>query len=129
MTVPFSQSDDPAVRSVEKYLEWGEGQLFAALGAELVGGGLGLGSEDQDANERFARKWFSRNVDELRSKICFTPQAQALMGAKGDRTAEAVTIAELLSEATSLGSHPSMLVSVLITRMGLTMFCRDATPR
>ncbi|MEU3549432.1 hypothetical protein [Streptomyces longwoodensis] len=129
MTVPSGRSDDPAVEGVEKFLEWSEEQLFAALGAELVGGGLGLGGEDQDANERFARKWFSRNVDELRSKICFTPQAQGLMGSKGDRTVEAATIAELLSEATSLGSHPSMLVSVLIARMGLTMFCRDATPR
>ena len=127
MAAPGEGSDVPVGSVIEKYLDWTEEQLYAALGGELIGGGLGVGGEDEEANGRFARNWFSRNLDDLRSKVCLTPQAQAIMGSKGDRVVEVSTIADLLSQATSMGSHPSLIVSVLIARIGLEAFCRDVT--
>ncbi|MEI5101850.1 hypothetical protein RB200_29230 [Streptomyces sp. PmtG] len=115
--------------SVEEYWSRSDDELYALLGAELLGVGPGLSPADDEDKRRFGQRWFANKHRELQSKICHHERAQAFIGTTGsDRLLDACAIQELLQQ--SIGDPTtSALIAVLVARVGLGTFCRDAPAR
>jgi hypothetical protein len=99
-------------------------ELYALLGAELLGEALGLSPEDEDEQRRFGKQWFADKHRELQRKICHHERVQPFLGTSGsDRVIDVAAIAELLTD--DLGPT-SAIVAVLVARIGLGAFCQNA---
>lgn len=94
-------------------------ELYAALGAQLLGQGLGAGAMDDDQNRRFGMRWFDERIDQFRDAVCDT---KIVAGLTGDFTADATALASALP----LGDDKilALTIAAIILRRGLTEFCR-----
>jgi hypothetical protein len=115
------------MNEVDVTLVWNssEDQLFELLGAELLGGGLGVGADDPEHASRFARKWFLSRRNKLREKLCGKTIVESMTTESGARMVEITTIMELMGQ--EFGSDQvHLLLAVLLLRQGLTTLCGDA---
>ncbi|MFD3679444.1 hypothetical protein [Streptomyces sp. NPDC058613] len=115
--------------TVEEYWSRSDDELYALLGAELLGEGVGLSPADDEDKRRFGQQWFANKHRELQSKICHHERAQALMGTTGsDRLLDAYALQELLQQ--SIGDPTTAtLIAILVARVGLGTFCHNAPTR
>uniref|UniRef100_A0AAU2JGT1 Uncharacterized protein n=1 Tax=Streptomyces sp. NBC_00049 TaxID=2903617 RepID=A0AAU2JGT1_9ACTN len=112
--------------TVESYWDKTDDELYALLGAELLGDGLGLAPEDEENHRTFGKEWFANKHHEFQRRICHHDKAQALLGTtSSDRLIDAFTVQELLAD---FDSDPKTvaLIAVLVGRVGLGAFCRNA---
>ncbi|MBQ0977848.1 MULTISPECIES: hypothetical protein [Micromonospora] len=113
--------------TVEQYWTKTDDELYALLGAELLGEGVGLSPEDDESHRRFGKEWFSNKHRELQRKVCHDERIQPLLGTTGsDRLVDAITVAETLRLLDDASLPAIGLVAVLIARVGLGEFCRNA---
>ena len=115
--------------TVEEYWSRSDDELYALLGAELLGAGVGLSPADDEDKRRFGQQWFANKHRELQSKICHHERTRALMGTTGsDRLLDACALQEVLQQ--SFGDPTTAaLIAVLVARVGLGTFCHNAPPR
>ncbi|MFE1455834.1 hypothetical protein ACFW7K_12695 [Streptomyces sp. NPDC058735] len=112
--------------TLDIYADKTDDELYTLLGAELLGEGLGLSPEDEDAHCRFGRQWFQSKHRELQRKICHQERIQGLLGTtSSDRLLDAAAVYEVLQH---LGEEPSTagVLAVLVARVGLGTFCVNA---
>ncbi|MFJ6900609.1 hypothetical protein [Streptomyces hokutonensis] len=115
--------------TVEEHFQKSDDELYALLGAELLGEGLGLSPEDEDSQRRFGKQWFANKRRELQQKICFHEKARHLLGtSSSDRLIDAYTVYELLGHF-DYDPKTAALVAVLVARVGLGSFCHNAQPQ
>ncbi|MET9678756.1 hypothetical protein [Streptomyces coeruleorubidus] len=115
--------------TVEEYFQKSDDELYALLGAELLGEGFGLSPDDEEDKRRFGKKWFENKRRELQRTICHHEQAQPLIGTSGsDRLIDAYAIQELLKEFAG-DPTTAALIAVLVARVGLGAFCHNAPPQ
>ncbi|SBV25565.1 hypothetical protein GA0070620_1042 [Micromonospora krabiensis] len=113
--------------TVEQYWTKTDDELYALLGAELVGEGIGLSPEDDENHRRFGQEWFSSKHRELQRKICHDERIQPLLGTTGsDRLIDAITVYETLRLIEDASLSTIGMLAVLISRVGLGEFCRNA---
>ncbi|MFD3874421.1 hypothetical protein [Streptomyces sp. NPDC058623] len=111
---------------VESYWNKTDEELYALLGAELLGDGLGLSPEDEESHRKFGKKWFTSKHDELQRRICHDEKAQSFLGTTStDRVIDAVTVYELIGDFAG-DAKTAALIAVLVGRVGLGTFCRNA---
>ncbi|MES9536415.1 hypothetical protein AB0C21_04195 [Spirillospora sp. NPDC049024] len=107
-----------------EYQGMSDDELYTLLGAELLGEGVGLSPEDEEEQRRFGKQWFTDKHRDLQRKICHHERIQPFLGTSGsDRVIDAAAIAELLTD--DFGPT-SVIVAVLIARIGLGAFCQNA---
>ncbi len=110
---------------VNQYLYRTDDELFEELGAKLLGDGLGIGSDNPEKFRTFGKNWFDGKRKEFQRQICNDTRVQSLIrSSNGDRLVEAVTLADLLSSIAGDTVHPALL-AVLVTRVGLGVFCAN----
>jgi hypothetical protein len=99
-----------------------EEQLLTELGRELLGTGIGFGSEDPDRLRRFAQGWIERNREKIRAAICDDPTLRELFQRDlADRLTEAATVLDALS---ALAGRPAVsLLSTILLRRGFDGVC------
>ncbi|UGT63183.1 hypothetical protein [Nocardia asteroides] len=104
---------------LELLAESDDEELYAALGAQLLGQGLGAGVVDDDQHRRFGMRWFEERIDRFREAVCDT---QIVAGLTGDFTADVTAVASALP----LGDDRilALTIAAIILRRGLTEFCR-----
>lgn len=112
--------------TVEEYWTKSDDELYAVLGAALLGEGLGLSPEDADEFRRFGREWFANKHRELQRRICHHDRVQDLLGTTGsDRLLDAGAIYEILRRLGDDSVNAAVL-AVLVARVGLGAFCDNA---
>lgn len=97
-----------------------ERELFATLGAELLGAGLGAGAQDSDDYRRFGQQWFDDRIDKLRDVLCGTRIAKEL---SGDFPGDVVDIAALTLPLTGNNHLLAITVAAIVLRRGMATFC------
>jgi hypothetical protein len=114
---------------ITSYSERSDDELYELLGAALLGTGtVGISPEEQDRNRRFGKQWFDRQYAELQRRICTQKTVQDLVGqSRSDRMVDAGTIAGLLAQQEDFGPN-SLLIGVLVARIGLSVFCAGVEP-
>jgi hypothetical protein len=112
--------------TLEQYRDKTDDEIYEILGAMLQGEGLGLGPSDRRRHRKFGREWFEGRHRELQRRICHDPRLQGFLGAStSDRLVDAAAIYEVLQQiGEDLVALP--LLSVLIARVGLSEFCKNA---
>lgn len=111
--------------ALNDYWEMGDDELYALLGAALLGTRLGVSPEEQDRDRRFGKQWLERQTSELRRRICTDKRVRGLLGTTtSDRFIDAVTIAQLLGEHDDYAIN-APLIAVLLARVGLGTFCAN----
>ncbi|MGX1564877.1 hypothetical protein [Streptomyces sp. NPDC055506] len=111
--------------TIEDYWDKSDDELYALLGSELLGDGLGLSPEDEEEKRRFGKQWFTNKHRELQRRICPHEQVRALSGSSGsDRLLDAYAILELVKQFTG-DPTTAAVIAVLVARIGLGAFCRD----
>ncbi|MGW5924202.1 hypothetical protein ACWFPY_34860 [Nocardia fluminea] len=100
-----------------------EDELYALLGAELLGRGFGAGAIDDDQNRRFGMQWFEDRVDGFRGAVCTTKVTAALTG---EFNTDAAALAGVLPIQDN--KILALTVAAIILRRGLTAFCRTQEP-
>ncbi|MFF3846664.1 hypothetical protein [Streptomyces sp. NPDC002328] len=112
--------------TVESYWDKTDDELYALLGAELLGEGLGLSPEDEESHREFGKEWFADKHAELQRRICHHEKAQAFLGTTStDRLIDAFTVQELIADFAG-DAKTTVLIAVLVGRVGLGVFCRNA---
>ncbi|GHA54272.1 hypothetical protein GCM10010372_63050 [Streptomyces tauricus] len=112
--------------TVESYWDKTDDELYALLGAELLGEGLGLSPEDEEGQREFGREWFADKHAELQRRICHHEKVQPFLGTTStDRLLDAITVQELIADFAG-DAKTAVLIAVLVGRVGLGMFCRNA---
>ncbi|MGH3611050.1 MAG: hypothetical protein ACRDRK_00205 [Pseudonocardia sp.] len=111
------------------YWDCDDDELYELLGAALLGtGAVGISPEEQDRNRRFGKRWFDRQYHELQQRVCTQKTVRDLIGQPtSDRLVDAGTVAGLLAQQDDYGAN-SVLIAVLITRIGLSAFCANVKP-
>jgi hypothetical protein len=102
-------------------LDEDEDDLLVELGRELLGEGLGFGSEDFDRARRFAAQWLSAHQESLRRQICTAWSAEFADGKLGSRTLELATIIDAIDAA--YGRPVVNVVAVIVLQRGIAAFC------
>ncbi len=111
---------------VEAYRAKSDEELYALLGAALLGEGPALSPDDEEQRRRFGRQWFANKRRELQRRICHHERARPLLGTTGsDRLIDAVAVYEVLGQADE-DPTTAALVAVLVARVGLGTFCHNA---
>jgi hypothetical protein len=105
-------------------LDEDEDDLLIELGRELLGDGLGFGSEDFDRARRFAARWLSAQQKSLRRQICTTWSAELAAGKLGSRALELATIIDAIDAA--YGRPVINVVAVILLQRGIGAFCGTA---
>lgn len=109
---------------VDEYLDKSEKELYQLLGATLLGEGVGFGPGDAARFGKFGKKWFDEKWEELRSRICGNSAVKALAESpESDRVVQVSTLTDLLGTIEGESSH-TLLLAVLITKLGLNTLCR-----
>jgi hypothetical protein len=112
--------------SVEEYWGNSDEELYALLGAALLGEGVGLSPEDEESERQFGKQWFIKKHRELQRRICHHEQVQGLIGTSGsERLIDAYAIQELLGDFAG-DPTTAALIAVLVARVGLGSFCHNA---
>lgn len=112
--------------TVEQYWGKSDDELYALLGAELLGEGLGLSDDDEDDCRRFGKEWFAKKHRELQRTICHHDRVRPFIGTTGsDRLLDAAAIYEALQHAGEDVTTAAVL-AVLVARVGLGSFCQNA---
>ncbi|WP_043661500.1 hypothetical protein [Nocardia thailandica] len=98
-------------------------ELYALLGAELLGVGFGAGAMDDDQNRRFGMQWFEDRIESFRDTVCATEVMAALTG---EFNTDAAAIAGVLPIQDN--KILALTVAAIILRRGLAAFCRNRLP-
>ncbi|NEA37448.1 hypothetical protein [Streptomyces sp. SID13031] len=115
--------------TVEAFWDSSDDELFARLGAGLLGEGLGISPDEQESHRRFGMTWFANKRRDLQQIVCHAEVMQGLLGtSRSDRIIDAAAVYELLQEN---GHDPvnAAVLAVLIARVGLGAFCATAPPK
>jgi hypothetical protein len=112
--------------TLEQYRDKTDDELYELLGAALQGEGLGLGPSDRRRHRKFGKEWFEQRHRELQRRICHDHRLQGFLGSSlSDRLVDAAAVYEVLQQiGDDVVAIP--LVSVLIARVGLSEFCKNA---
>lgn len=113
---------------VDEYTEKPDDELYALLGASLLGDSLGATPSDPDRPRRFGLEWFNGQLGTLRSRICAHERLKGAAGTNvSDRVIDAYALYEILGD---FGGNPTntALVAVLIARIGVGTLCSGHTP-
>jgi hypothetical protein len=94
--------------------------LFAVLGAQLLGEGLGAGAHDDDEYRRFGQRWFDDQVDDIRKAVCGSKIAREL---SGDFPADVTAVAALTLPASGNNHLLALTVAAIVIRRGVATFC------
>jgi hypothetical protein len=102
-------------------------ELYALLGASLMGDGIGLGPGYRSGDRQFGREWFENKRQDLQDRICDHRAVQPLLGnTSSDAFIDVVTVGEIVQIAlkgSELDAIQVGLVAVLVARTGLHLFC------
>ena len=110
---------------IDEYLSKSDRELFQQLGAVLLGQGPGFGPTDGTRFGKFGKKWFNDKLEVYRGKLCGHPAVQALIESpESNRAIQVSALVDILSSIENESSH-TLLVAVLITKLGLDSLCRD----
>ena len=108
----------------ERFDDFDEDELYAELGAELLGKRLSFGPEDFGRYRAYAAKWFKEHLQEMRNVVCGTTAVIALRSTDGrDRAIEAATVADCL--VTLYGKPAAAVAGVLLVRRGVDTLCGE----
>lgn len=102
--------------------ERNERELFAALGSELLGEGLGAGAQDDEEYRRFGQQWFEDRIDQIRQAICGTRVANEL---SGDFPGDVVDIAALALPFTGNNQLLALTIAAIVLRRSVATLCGD----
>ena len=110
-------------RSPAELLAMTEAQLYAALGAELLGTGQGFGLEDISRARRYAKSWLEEQSNDLQKKVCGSTSVKRLLEQEStDLAANVITVTAVLESP--LRSHAvASIVAVFVARRGLGNYC------
>lgn len=97
-----------------------ERQLFAVLGSELLGEGLGAGAQDDDEFRRFGQQWFEDRIEQFREAVCGTRIAKEL---SGDFPGDVVDVAALTLPLTGNNQLLALTIAAIIIRRGVATLC------
>jgi hypothetical protein len=113
-------------RSLDDLLAMSDAELYAALGAELLGSGQGFGLEDISRARRYAKSWLDEHSKELQKKVCGSSSVKKLLEQEStDLAANVITVTAVLEFP--LKSHAvATIVGVFIARRGLRSYCEKA---
>ncbi|CAL9638247.1 hypothetical protein [Streptomyces sp. enrichment culture] len=109
--------------SVDEYLKKTDDELYALLGASLLGDTLGAAPTDPDRPRRYGREWFNGQLGALRNRICGHERLRGVAGTStSDRVIDAFALCEILGD---FGGNPARtaLVAVLVARIGVGSLC------
>jgi hypothetical protein len=108
------------------YFEKSDDELFELIGEALEGDVIGFGPSDRRRLRKLGRSWFEEKRREMQATVCHHPRLQGFLGTSGsDRLVDAAAIYEVLQKiGDDLIAAP--LLAVLIARVGLGEFCRNA---
>lgn len=102
-------------------LQADEDELFGHLGRQLLGGGLGVGPEDDYESQRFGKEWFDARLTQFRTVICAQPFIRDL---SGDLTGDIVDIAALILPLAGNQQLLALTVAGIVVRRGVIAFCQ-----
>ncbi|MFE7541648.1 hypothetical protein [Streptomyces platensis] len=108
---------------VDEFLEKTDSELYALLGASLLGETIGAAPTDPDRPRRFGREWFNGQLDALRHRICGHERLKGVAGTSvPDRAIDAHLLFEILGD---FGGNPTntALIAVLVARIGIGTLC------
>lgn len=94
--------------------------LFAVLGSQLLGEGLGAGANDDDEYRRFGHRWFDDHVDAIRNAVCGTKIAREL---SGDFPADVTAVAALTLPTSGNNHLLALTVAAIVIRRGVATIC------
>jgi len=111
---------------LDGYLAKTDKELYELIGFELEGNALGFGPADRKRLGKLWREWFEAKHRMLQAAVCHHERLQGFLGTSGsDRLVDAAAIFEVLQQIDhDLIAAP--LLAVLIARVGLGEFCRNA---
>ena len=112
------------VRSPAELLAMTDAQLYAALGAELLGSGQGFGLEDISRARRYAKSWLDEQLTELQERVCESSSVKKLLEQEStDLAANVITVTAVLESP--LRTHAiASIAAVFVARRGLRSYCR-----
>ncbi|GAB7069158.1 hypothetical protein H7J06_26005 [Mycobacterium hodleri] len=99
-----------------------ERELYATLGAELLGETLGAGAQDDDEYRRFGQQWFEDRIDQWRQAICGTVIAKEL---SGEFPGDLVDVAALTLPLTGNNQLLALTIAAIILRRGVATLCAE----
>jgi hypothetical protein len=125
-TPPISPEVKAARVDVAELAEKSDDELYELIGAEIEGDSLGFGPGDLWHLRRIGQEWFDEHFDDFQRAVCHNKVAGHFTGHKaGDWILDAVAIEGAL-KATGEQFKTTAVVAVLIARIGLSIFCRNA---
>lgn len=105
--------------------ELDDDELQFELGKQLLGEGLPFGPGDSARYRRFAEKWLTDHLNEIRQSVCGAPSVVSIRSAESSvPLIEAATVADAL--AALYGRPAAMVAAIILVRRGLAALCRDA---
>lgn len=105
-----------------KYERLTDDQLFAQIGADVLGQGLGAVATSQRRLVIMGREWYQEKLVELRKLVC-TEDGKAKFD--DDHTKWAMAIGPIIGANFHLDATAYWAVCVLIIRTGLDQYCLD----
>lgn len=111
---------------LDDYLAKTDKEIYELIGIELEGAAIGFGPADRRRLRKLGKEWFEEKQRMLQSAVCHHERLQGFLGTTGsDRLVDAAAIFEVLQQ---LGDDliAAPLLAVLIARVGLGEFCRNA---
>lgn len=113
-------STDP---SVIQATAWSLEEAHAHLGAALLGKGLGLGADSDDAAEA-GERWFNRRIDLIRQSVC----SSRVRTAVGNDAADDLAILATALMNDNFGSLPlALAAAAVVMRRSLDVVCGAQT--
>jgi hypothetical protein len=115
--------------TIPELLELTEGQLYVALGAQLLSEGQGFGLEDVSRARRYAKAWLDERTAELQKRVCNASSVKKLIDKETlDLAADMIAITAVLDS--QLKSHAlASIVAAIIARRGLRVYCEVESPK
>lgn len=92
-------------------------ELFALLGAELEGAGLGISPADRERYQRFARKWFDNKKTQLWRRVQATETYRIWQDTAGPgQVVDPDTVDHVLTEQEGWDAGSSSVLALLLVR-------------
>lgn len=108
---------------VEKLTAATVGELYARLGAALLGESYGAAPEDDEEHRRFGRRWFDDRIDAIREMICGHAVTKEL---SGDFPNDILALAVLVLPLAGNNQALALTVAAIVVRRGVAQLCASA---
>jgi hypothetical protein len=101
-----------------------EENLFEALGAALLGEGIGFGVEDPFRRRRFGERWFKEHLNEIRQRICGDPGVRSLLDDRvGGQMMDLATVVGAMAGVCGSHHDAATVLAVIVVRRGVDALC------